>query len=210
MEFRSNQNLKSPKVPAPKANANGAVDGGRKGGQGEKGGKGGGKGNKETCKKCNKPGHSAKDCWSGKVCTGCKKTGHIWESCFTNPKSPQFKPPAAQANAAAVQLPAGLDAAAILASLHSLTSSSSSGQHIALANAAAPKTAAPPQQHEQWEEFQRYLTAQALVKKAYGCRADSSTIGLDSDMVLFDTLRAKLAKEVSQMLPLSTSPQPAA
>ncbi len=164
MEVRSNQNLKPKIQPQPKANANGAVGGGGKGGgKGGKGGKGGGKGNKDLCKKCNKPGHEARDCWSGKTCTGCKKSGHVWEVCFTNPQSPQYKPPTAKANAAAARLPAGLDATAILASLQNLASSNST--HTDWANAAVPKTPAPPQQHEQWEEFQRYLAAQSLIKK---------------------------------------------
>ena len=83
-------------------------------------------------------------------------------------------------------LPAGLDAAAILASLQSLVSSS---YHGALANAAVPKASAPPppQQHELWEEFQRYLAAQTLIKNAYGCRADSTIASIASDLVLLDT-----------------------
>ena len=117
VEYRSNQNLKAPKVPVPKANANGAVDGGK--GSGKKGGgKGGGKSDKsEKCKKCGKANHKAADCWSDKTCTGCKKKGHVWESCFSNPKSASYKPPSNLSNVAAGVTPAqptGLDAAAIL------------------------------------------------------------------------------------------------
>ena len=59
VEYRSNQNLKAPKVP-PKANANGAVDG--KGGGKGKGGKGGKSDKSEKCKKC---GKSVVILWNG-------------------------------------------------------------------------------------------------------------------------------------------------
>ena len=153
-------------------------------GGGKKGGKGG-KGKGDLCKKCQKPGHEAKDCWSGKVCSGCKKSGHVWEVCFTNPASPQYKPPAAKANAG-VSRPAGADAQAILDHIQTLASGKVSQ---GLANAAVPKASAPPpnqpEQHEQWAEFQRYLASQELVRKAYGCRADTAAIS--SDLVLLDT-----------------------
>ncbi len=140
VEYRSNQNLKAPKNPAPKANANGAVDGGKGGGK-KGGGKGGGKSDKsEKCKKCGKANHKAADCWSDKTCT--------WESCFSNPKSASYKPPSNLSNAAAGVTPAqptGLDAAAILSVLMKGSSSSGSGPP-ALANAAPqPQVQISPQ-----------------------------------------------------------------
>ena len=57
-----------------------------------------------------------------------------------------------------------------------------------MANAAVPIAAPPQISPQQYEEFQRYLTAQALIKKAYGCRAASIfDSGVDSSDILLDT-----------------------
>jgi len=113
--------------------------------------------------------------------------------CFTNPSSKTYKPPK-PANAAtippeasATQLPPGLDASAVLASLCA-GASSSSGPALANAAPSIAPSSASALLGSQVEEFQRYLAAQALIKKAYGMRAaahggdqhDSSMILLDS------------------------------
>jgi len=185
-EFRASQSIKN-KAPS-KAIASAATGGGKgdskgKAGKGDKGKDG------EKCKLCSKKGHKASECWSTKTCTGCQKKGHPWEHCFTNPKSKSYKPPklaSAATQPQQVALPPGLDASAILASL----SASSSSVGPAIANAAQ---AAPSPLHDlnaqQVAEFQRYLAAQAMIKKAYGMRAalphkigndDSSKVLLDS------------------------------